>query len=376
MSPRFIFHIRINIPTQMLRQEECRVPFIVAHGPRSIEFEFKIDVTNFHRQNPTLLVNCQSELRVQIFGLIAIRFGASKGAENTIAAQTIMNETEEMNFGDTFTMRGSTDPFLKTLHNTITLSEYANGLIGFSILMTYEEAEFMQFVEQKSRLRPLMDAEMRNCLLNIKAHRDFIIYDLNGYSIMCSKWMLYMSTKYFHKLIDRNATLNQATLNYPHDVIIQAVSLALQNQFQHEYQDVRKMCQIIELLCILEPVNVDIAIETVATKLECRIFDEWKYTDLDDLVRILTLPKYWEMEELKVAARSVIINLHSKQFQEEYNEQSTGERCAIYQELISSGTLDEVSKPVESELAKIKRMRWKMSKVRKTVEFFEESLSK
>lgn len=59
----------------------------------------------------------------------------------------------------------------------------------------------------------------------------------------------------------------------------------------------------------------------------------------------------------------------------EYNEQSTGERCAIYQKLISSGTLDEISKPVESELAKIKKMGWKMSKVRKKVEFFEESTS-
>lgn len=36
---------------------------------------------------------------------------------------------------------------------------------------------------------------------------------------MYSKWMLYMSTKYFHNLIDENPTVNQATLNYPHDVI-------------------------------------------------------------------------------------------------------------------------------------------------------------
>lgn len=84
-----------------------------------------------------------------------------------------MNETEEMNFGETFIIRGNTDPFLKALHNIITSSEYANGLIGFSILMIYEEADFMQFVEQKSRLRPLTDAEIRNCQLNIKAHRFF-----------------------------------------------------------------------------------------------------------------------------------------------------------------------------------------------------------
>lgn len=37
LPSRFIFDARINIPAQMLRQEECRVPFIVAHGPRSIE---------------------------------------------------------------------------------------------------------------------------------------------------------------------------------------------------------------------------------------------------------------------------------------------------------------------------------------------------
>lgn len=35
--PRFTFHVRINIPAQMLRKEERRIPFIIAHGPRSIE---------------------------------------------------------------------------------------------------------------------------------------------------------------------------------------------------------------------------------------------------------------------------------------------------------------------------------------------------
>uniref|UniRef100_A0AAF5Q799 Uncharacterized protein n=1 Tax=Wuchereria bancrofti TaxID=6293 RepID=A0AAF5Q799_WUCBA len=52
----------------MLHQEECRVPFIVAHGPRSIEFE----------------------LRMQISGLITIRFGASKDTDNTVAAESMI----------------------------------------------------------------------------------------------------------------------------------------------------------------------------------------------------------------------------------------------------------------------------------------------
>ncbi|KAL3989600.1 hypothetical protein ACH3XW_28340 [Acanthocheilonema viteae] len=372
---RFIFDVRINIPAQMLRQEECRVPFILAHGPRSLEFEFKINVADFRKENPTLLVDCQSELRMQISGLIAIRFGASKDINNTVDTEVIMNEMQETDFEHTFIIRGI-DPFLESLHNIISSTKYENGLIGFSILITYQETEFMQFVQQKNRLRPFTYTEIWNCQLNIKAYRDFKVYGSDAYSIMYSKWILYMSTKYFHKLIDENPNINEATLNYPHDVIIHAISLALKNQFQQEYnKNIRKMCQIIELLCILEPINVDIAIENVAIELQCSIFDEWKYVDLDDLVQILTLPKYWELEELKVAVRSVIIDLHGKQFQKEYNEQSTGERCAMYRELISSGVLDEKSKPVESELAKIKRMSWKMSTVKKTVEFFEESVS-
>lgn len=59
-------------------------------------------------------------------------------------------------------------------------------------------------------------------------------------------------------------------------------------------------------------------------------------------------------------------------YREEYNEQSTGARCAVYRDLIFSGALDETSKPVESELAKIKKMGWKMSMVRKTVEIVGE----
>ncbi|CAG9537079.1 unnamed protein product [Cercopithifilaria johnstoni] len=372
MPSRFIFDTRINIPVQMLRQEECRVPFIVANGPRSIEFELKINIADFRQENPELLVDCKNELRMQIPGLIVIRFGASKDIDNTVDTETVMDETQETNFEHRFIMRGM-DPFLESLHNIITSTKYGNGLIGFSILMIYQEAEFMRFVKQKSRLRPLTHREIRNCHSNMKACRDFLVYGSDAYSIIYSKWVLYMSTKYFHKLIDENPTINQTTLNYPHDVIIHAISLALQNQFQQGFQmDTRKMYQIIELLCILGPINVDIAIENVAIELECSIFEEWKFIDLDDLVRILILPKYWELEELKVAARSVIIDLHNKQFQKQYNEYSTGERCAIYRELISSGTLNEISKPVESELAKIKDMSWKMSMVRKTVEFIEE----
>ncbi|VDM09360.1 unnamed protein product [Wuchereria bancrofti] len=282
MSFRFILDARINIPTQMLHQEECRVPFIVAHGPRSIEFE----------------------LRMQISGLITIRFGASKDTDNTVAAETVLNETQETDFENTFIMRGI-DSFLESLHNTIMSAEYGNGLISFSILIIYQEAEFMQFVEQKSRLRLLTYAELQNSRLNSKAYKDFIVFGINTYSIMCSKWMLYMSTKYFHRLIDENPAVNHRTLNYPYDVI--------------GY--------------------------------------EWKHTDLDDLVRILTLPKYWELEELKIAARS----------------HSTGVRYAVYRDLILCGTLDEICKPVESELEKIKRMGWKMSMVKKRVGLVEES---
>ncbi|KAM3728271.1 Glutamine-dependent NAD(+) synthetase [Dirofilaria immitis] len=284
---RFIFNAKINIPAQMLRREECRVPFIVVHGPRSIEFELKINVAGLHPENSTLIVNSQSELRTQISGLIAIRFGASKDIDNIVDAETVLNEMQEMDFEHTFVMR-SMDPFLESMHSIITSVEY------------------------------------------------------------------------------RNAKLQS----------LQAFSLALQNWFHEELQkDIKKMRQILELLCILEPINVDLAIETVAIELESAIFDEWKYLDLDELVRILTLPKYWELEELKVAARSVILDVHSKQFQKQYNEQSTGSRCAIYQDLIFSGAMDETSKPIESELEKIKKMSWKMSMVEKTVEFMEESVS-
>ncbi|VDN81260.1 unnamed protein product [Brugia pahangi] len=76
-------------------------------------------------------------------------------------------------------------------------------------------------------------------------------------------------------------------------------------------------------------------------------------------VRIQTLSKYWELEELKIAARSVITDLHNKQYdkieqnrnnfyREEYSEHSTGVRCAVYRDLILCDALDEICKPVDS----------------------------
>uniref|UniRef100_A0A915Q7A4 G-protein coupled receptors family 1 profile domain-containing protein n=1 Tax=Setaria digitata TaxID=48799 RepID=A0A915Q7A4_9BILA len=368
---RFRFDARIYIPVQILRHEECRAPFIVAHGPRSLEFELRISMTGSNPENPSLVVKCQDELNMRVAGLIAIRFGVSKDTDNTAAADALMHETQETNFEYIFVMRGM-DPFLESMQKAITSVEYGNGSIGISILITYQASEFMHFLEQKSKLRSLTPTEYRNIQLNSKAYNDFELFGANARRITYSKWLLYMGTKYFHHLIDENPAIDRAKLNYSHDVINYALSLALQNWFTQELRnDIRKMRETIELLCILEPINVDIAIEAVAIQLHSILFNKWSQIDLDEIVRILTLPKYWELEELKVAARSVIIDVHSKQFQEQYNEQSTGARCAVYRDLIFSGALDETSKPMESELEKIKQMSWKMSAVKKTVDFVE-----
>lgn len=83
-----------------------------------------------------------------------------------------MNETQETDFEHRFIIRGI-DPFLESLHNTITSPEYENGLTSFSVLMIYQEKEFMKFVKQRSRLRSLTDTELRNYQLNLRAVRCF-----------------------------------------------------------------------------------------------------------------------------------------------------------------------------------------------------------
>ncbi|VDK66645.1 unnamed protein product [Onchocerca ochengi] len=223
---RFIFDAKINLPVKMLLRAECQAPFIVANGQRSMEFELIIDVADLHPDNPTLIVTCQNESRVKIFGLITIGFGASKDADNSIDADST---------------------FLSTAK--------------------------------------------------------------------CSRVL-------------------------------------------------KKIRQTIELLCILK-LNMDLAIETLAIELESTIFAKWKGLDLDELVEILTLPKCSELEKLKVAVRSVIIDVNEEQF----HEQSTGKRCALYRDLIFSGALDETTKQVGSELEKIKVMSYRMGMVEKRVEF-------
>lgn len=56
-------------------------------------------------------------------------------------------------------------------------------------------------------------------------------------------------------------------------------------------------------------------LDSFAYKNERICLQDWKQLDLDELVRILTLPKYWELEHLKDIARSVITDLHDEQFQ-------------------------------------------------------------
>ncbi|VDN49089.1 unnamed protein product [Gongylonema pulchrum] len=93
----------------------------------------------------------------------------------------------------------------------------------------------------------------------------------------------------------------------------------------------------------------------------------WTDIDLEDLVRILTLPKFGNLEQLKNAVRSVIIDLHYDRFQREYNQHSTGMRCALYRELIATGNLSENLKSLPSELDLLEEMRIKKSFVKKTM---------
>ncbi|OZC10868.1 hypothetical protein X798_02012 [Onchocerca flexuosa] len=368
----FIFDAKINFPAKMLLRAECQVPFIVANGPRSMEFEIIIDVAGLHPKNPTLIVTCQNEQRMKIFGLIKIGFGASKDANNSADADkyrtfaAILNETQERDFEHTFFIRGM-DPFLESVHNIITSMEYENGLISFRILITYQATEFMEFVKRKGKLRQLTSAELWSSL-NFEAYQKHELLNINSY--LYPKWILYMGTKYFNRLINENSAINHTRLNYSGDIVTYALSLALQNWFREELQqNIKKMCQTIELLYILKPINMDIVIETLAIELESAIFAKWKSLDLDELVEILTLPKCPELEKLKIAVRSVIIDAHEEQFEQQYNEQSAGKRCALYRDLIFSGALDETTKPVESELEKLKLMSKKMNMVEKRVKF-------
>uniref|UniRef100_A0A8R1TRF0 Uncharacterized protein n=1 Tax=Onchocerca volvulus TaxID=6282 RepID=A0A8R1TRF0_ONCVO len=320
---RFIFDAKVNLPVKMLLRAECQAPFIVANGQRSMEFELIIDVADLHPENPTLIVTCQNESRVKIFGLITIGFGASKDADNSIDADR--------------------KRFLTHILHTI--------------LIIYQATEFMEFVKQ-GRLRQLTSAELWSSL-NFKAYQELELLNINSY--LYQKWILCMGTKYFDRLINENSAVNHATLSYSGDIVTYVSTFLSTAKCSRVLKKIR---QTIELLCILK-LNMDLAIETLAIELESTIFAKWKGLDLDELVEILTLPKCSELKKLKVAVSSVIIDVNEEQF----HEQSTGKRCALYRDLIFSGALDETTKQVGSELEKIKVMSYRMGMVEKRVEF-------
>lgn len=89
----------------------------------------------------------------------------------------MLSETQEMEFQGIFTIRGK-DPFLKSLNTIIKSAEYKNGFIALSMLIIYHQEEFMQFVEQKGKLRSLTSAEVRDSQLNFKAYRYSLAKDI------------------------------------------------------------------------------------------------------------------------------------------------------------------------------------------------------
>ncbi|VDM95023.1 unnamed protein product [Thelazia callipaeda] len=366
---RLIFDTKIKVLTEYLRSGYLTT-FPIAHGPRVIDLQFRICLQEFHETDPLLQIICLTDIRKELTGLICIRFFTIKSSEDWAE---ILHETRTTQFTSTYVIYGD-DQFLQSLANTES-NIYKETFIGINIIIGYEINSFLEFSGWINRLRSLtVDEHVRSQDLAL-CHQDFEIKTTTKYSVMYSKWILYMGTKYFHQLIDDNPKIMEVRLDYSHETVANALCLSLHNKYNCKMcEDIHEMCNVIELVYLFKPINMDIAMESIANHLLRVIYERWAELPLDYLVKILVLPKISGLKELKIAVRSVIVQLHEDQFYYQYNERSTGTRSVLYGRLISKGDLNETCKPVRSELEKFAEMKRKLNIAQKTVEYIEKAI--
>uniref|UniRef100_A0A8R1TSL1 BTB domain-containing protein n=1 Tax=Onchocerca volvulus TaxID=6282 RepID=A0A8R1TSL1_ONCVO len=231
------------------------------------------------------------------------------------------------------------NPLLASLIEAFDInSRWYGGRAMLTIEMSFAASNFQIQMNKTLPIQSLLkDGDFRKKLKDIYEHiePDFIFKTLNG-DIQSYKSLLYISSPYFRDLLSSdNITLNQITLNYNREAVLQTLSYMIFGMFESS--------EIVDPELILQMLKCAKQFQLRMTQFDDDIgrvlaFQLLNNLDnLDEIIKILSLTHrqqaYYQVKRMCIA---IIVEKHYQRFVQEYNSNAVGEKLDIFERLSSA----------------------------------------
>ncbi|KAM3728819.1 Ankyrin repeat and BTB/POZ domain-containing protein [Dirofilaria immitis] len=217
-------------------------------------------------------------------------------------------------------------------------SRWQGGSAMLTVEMSFAISNFQMQMNKTLPIQSLLkDGDFRKKLKDIYQHikPDFIFKTLNG-DIQSYKSLLYISSPYFRDLLSSdNVILNQITLNYNREAVLQTLSYMIFGMFESpEIVDPELIPQMLK--CAkqfqLRMTQFD---DDIGRVLAFQLLNN--LDNLDEIIKILSLTHrqqaYYQVKRMCIA---IIVEKHYRRFTQEYNSDAVGEKLDIFERLSSA----------------------------------------
>ncbi|EFO25273.1 hypothetical protein LOAG_03211 [Loa loa] len=237
------------------------------------------------------------------------------------------------------------NPLLTSLSEAFNIhSRWHGGRAMLTVEMSFSASDFRIQINKTLPVQSLLkDCDFRRKLKDIyqNIEPDFIFKTLDG-DIHSYKSLLYISSPYFRDLLNSdNIILNQITLNYNREAVLQTLSYMIFGVFESS--------KIVDPELISQMLKCAKQFQLRLTQFDddigrVLIFQLLNNLDnLDGIIKILSLThrqqSYYQVKRMCIA---MIVEKHYWKFVKEYNSNAIGEKLDIF-ELLSTAIVPSLS---------------------------------
>ncbi|VDN86316.1 unnamed protein product, partial [Brugia pahangi] len=177
-------------------------------------------------------------------------------------------EMEERPFSGLFVVPESSE-FFRTIFNTLHSQTFDGGEIVLTVRITFKVKNFFGMLRRRERapLTHISEKDPRST----------------------SKYLLYLSTNYFHELITANPFASSVVLDFNRDIIEKVLDFAFKGIYNMEVQLIDKVRKFLRCVRRIKPLKQTEIINHISVKLNETLQQNWKSINLDDAVKILDI---------------------------------------------------------------------------------------
>ncbi|CAG9536266.1 unnamed protein product [Cercopithifilaria johnstoni] len=311
--------------------------FSSTYGSRSIDWFFDISCD---RRAPQIRL-AQRRMRIDETypsGFILLKYYAVSRKYDQI------NEFEmrEKPFSGLFVVPEDSE-FFRTIFTTLHSQIFDGGEIVITVRIIFKAKDFFGMLRRRERAPPtqIYENDSRSIALAqiLNAQRDFKIMASDG-EIKTSKYLLYLSTNYFHELITTNPFASSAVLDFNREIIEKVLDFAFKGTYNMEVQLIDKVRKFLQCVRRIKPLKQTEIINHISVKLNETLLQNWKSVSLDDAVKILDIAYEQQFANLLDSAMNLIVDQYFIDFRLRYNEHSEGENGELFRRLNHSAVAD------------------------------------